>query len=54
MRAKITEAKKSNPNFGESDLFITHMGYNTNAGAYYYYNREGDMSYEDTMDYGLK
>ena len=35
--------------FRDSDLFITHMGYNTNAGAYYYYNREGDMNYEDTM-----
>lgn len=32
-----------------SDIFVTHLGYNTNAGAYYYYNREGDLNYDETM-----
>ena len=37
--------------FRYSDIFITHLGYNTNAGAYYYYNREEGMNYEETMGY---
>ena len=29
-------------------------GYNTNAGAYYYYNREGDLNYDETMAFAAR
>ena len=32
-----------------SDLSITHMGYLTGNGAYYYYNPEPNKTYQDTM-----
>ena len=32
----------------------TLKGYNTNAGAYYYYNREGDLNYDETMAFAAR
>ena len=40
------EKTRKGPDF---DLTLTYLGYSTDNGAYYYYNTEPDMNYEDTL-----
>ena len=45
----MQRAYNRNNQLRDNDITVKYLGYYTDGGAYYYYNREGELNYEDTI-----
>jgi hypothetical protein len=45
----MQRAYNRNNQYRENDITVKYLGYYTDGGAYYYYNTEGELNYQDTL-----